>query len=359
MEGMCDSEGPMSTTDPTTEVWKPCFQNYEVSNMGRVRRKSDKFPITTRTNAGGYTTCTLYHERKSIPQLVHRLVVLAFLGDHPSGNFSVDHINRKRNDPRLQNLRWATPTEQCFNTGRRKRKKSRPVLRSSDKDVTQYDSIEDAVHTLRVALNIKAKHITVLTRITKCIKSGKEYKGYKWEYINPKPKGRTAAIPSLQRYKASSCGLVCGLSGVWTKGFVRNGYSIVGVIDTDGTPSERRVHRLVAETFCDGQSTHRNVVNHINGNKVLNDSSNLEWTTPSENSKHAHAMGLQATPVGRKINQYDARTGVLVKTHESVRSASREVSAHHQNLTACCRGRQKTAYGFKWGYVYSEEDSVV
>ena len=52
------------------------------------------------------------------------------------------------------------------------------------------------------------------------------------------------------------------------------------------------VHRLVAWEFC----KHKKgcyVVNHIDGNKKNNKSSNLEWTTPLENTRHALRMGLQ------------------------------------------------------------------
>jgi hypothetical protein len=46
------------------------------------------------------------------------------------------------------------------------------------------------------------------------------------------------------------------------------------------------VHRLVAETFLSYKKDC--VVNHIDGNKENNHSSNLEWCTLSENTKHWH-----------------------------------------------------------------------
>lgn len=53
----------------------------------------------------------------------------------------------------------------------------------------------------------------------------------------------------------------------------------------------RRVHRLIALKYLplvDG----KDCINHIDGNKLNNDLSNLEWITRGDNIRHAHALGL-------------------------------------------------------------------
>ena len=53
------------------------------------------------------------------------------------------------------------------------------------------------------------------------------------------------------------------------------------------------LHRLVAEAFCENPDD-KNVVNHIDGNKLNNNACNLEWVTHSENHKHAYSLGLRS-----------------------------------------------------------------
>lgn len=57
-------------------------------------------------------------------------------------------------------------------------------------------------------------------------------------------------------------------------------------------------HRLMAEAFIDN-STNLPCVNHIDGNKLNNALDNLEWTTYSENSKHALRTGLTHPAKGK------------------------------------------------------------
>lgn len=59
------------------------------------------------------------------------------------------------------------------------------------------------------------------------------------------------------------------------------------------------VHRIIAEAFIPN-TMNKETVNHIDGNKLNNNISNLEWNTYSENHLHAFNTGLKDVEKCRK-----------------------------------------------------------
>jgi hypothetical protein len=78
-----------------------------------------------------------------------------------------------------------------------------------------------------------------------------------------------------------------------------SGYSYTS-LTIKGKRKNFLIHRLVGEAFLGKASGLE--INHINGNKRDNRALNLEWTTRSENMKHAFRTGLK-TQEGIKNNQ--------------------------------------------------------
>lgn len=68
------------------------------------------------------------------------------------------------------------------------------------------------------------------------------------------------------------------------------GYQAVGLYK-DSKSKTGKVHRLVAQAFIPNPDNKPHV-NHIDGNKLNNYASNLEWVTHQENTSHAKANGL-------------------------------------------------------------------
>ena len=91
------------------EEWKTTENvNYEVSNLGRVRNSVTKEILNGYKNSKGYIAVTKNQ------YLIHRLVKSTFDPRKDSEHLFVDHINGKRDDNRLENLRWVSPTKNNY-----------------------------------------------------------------------------------------------------------------------------------------------------------------------------------------------------------------------------------------------------
>jgi hypothetical protein len=96
------------------EIWKSIveFDRYEVSTLGNVRRGTKL--LTPGLDTYGYRQVNLYRDSKRYCRKVYRLVMDAF-NPNVDNKPQIDHINRVRADDRLENLRWATASENCRN----------------------------------------------------------------------------------------------------------------------------------------------------------------------------------------------------------------------------------------------------
>lgn len=78
--------------------------------------------------------------------------------------------------------------------------------------------------------------------------------------------------------------------------------SVIKLVKGD-IKKEYKVHRLVAEAFISNPEK-KTQVNHIDGNPLNNNASNLEWTTDRENKIHAIENNLKINT----INTIDRET---------------------------------------------------
>lgn len=70
----------------------------------------------------------------------------------------------------------------------------------------------------------------------------------------------------------------------------KTGYSTV-LLTHEGKSTTHRLHILVAKSFLDNNNP-KNIVNHIDGNKLNNKLDNLEYISQSDNVKHAYENKL-------------------------------------------------------------------
>ena len=99
-------------------------------------------------------------------------------------------------------------------------------------------------------------------------------------------------VRSVGRVVTCSDGRVRKYKGRVLKPYVNtSGYERVKLCN-DGRCKVRTVHRLVLETFKPHVDMSDLEVNHMDGNKLNNHLTNLEWVTGRDNILHAHDTGL-------------------------------------------------------------------
>lgn len=93
--------------DMPGEIWKPYIydKRYSVSNIGRVRGQYNQLLIP-RLHKQGYLRVRIGNKQC----LVHRLVAETFI-PNPDNKATVNHISAKKDDNRVENLEWATQSE--------------------------------------------------------------------------------------------------------------------------------------------------------------------------------------------------------------------------------------------------------
>ena len=84
-----------------------------VFNRGRYYHKPGAM-VKIHKDDDGYCFVVLALKGRNNKRFVHRLVAEAFIGPRPEEQ-TVDHINRVRDDNRIENLRYATASEQNKN----------------------------------------------------------------------------------------------------------------------------------------------------------------------------------------------------------------------------------------------------
>lgn len=102
------------------------------------------------------------------------------------------------------------------------------------------------------------------------------------------------------------------------------GYKNVSIIQYDNRMRPikrymRQVHRLVLEAFHPFPGNDKLQVNHINGDKSDNRLENLEWMTPSENTRDANKKGK-----GHQMNQDGEKNSMSILTEKQVIEIIRE-----------------------------------
>ena len=181
------------------EIWKPIdgYENYEISNKGRVRSNPNKTRSSVRIlkqgNVNGYKNVSLCKDGKLKSFVVHRLVAIAFL-DNPYNYPCINHKSEEKDNNDVTNLEWCT-YDYNNNFGNRNKKISKSNIdngvyqRIADKyskKVAQIDLEGNIVRIWDSAYQAQREGGYIQSNIMNCCNNKphrKTHKGYKWQYI--------------------------------------------------------------------------------------------------------------------------------------------------------------------------------
>ena len=92
------------------EKWKSINEEYEVSNLGRIRRTKNNRTkyLKPEVLKKGYLRVSVWENGVRKRMLVHRLVAQMFISNKDKTKTQIDHINNNTSDNRVENLRWVS-----------------------------------------------------------------------------------------------------------------------------------------------------------------------------------------------------------------------------------------------------------
>lgn len=119
----------------------------------------------------------------------------------------------------------------------------------------------------------------------------------------------------------------------------------------DKKSTRKRVHNLVADSFCTkDESEGKLVVNHIDGDKSNNHFSNLEFVTQKENIRHYFNLNPNRSKTVLKV---DLDNNNILGTYNSASEAAVSNGVSRTCIVHCCLGKRFSSNGYRWIY---EED---
>lgn len=341
---------------------------YQVCRCGQhiVSNKTNKV-LSQHENNDGYKQVGLIIDNESKTFKVHQLVAHTFLkkpDDYNETKYVIDHINRKRDDNRLENLRFATVSENNLNTCESKIKK--PILQyvlDGTSLVREYESIMDI---------IKCNPAMSSSGICTCLKNDimkfTAY-NYRWCYKNPEDKNikytakdgeifkdiidvnyynvisKKWELLNYPDYSISNFGNLINKKRQYLLG------SENGVIHLSKNKIRKslKIYNLTAIMFLDQEQTEEKAfIRFKDGNDKNSNVNNLEWVTYKDLCITNVGNPVIATDKDdNEINFKSVSEAVLFLEKENNDSAP----AYGSGIRGCLSGYQETAYGYKWKYI--------
>lgn len=129
--------GSIPAIDIPNEEWHKVYDNYEISDHGRLRRIGKRKLISGRITRDGYIRVSLTTSEGIIDKFIHTLVAEAFI-PNPEGKEMIDHRDGNRTNNIVSNLSWVTAEENANNQHRLQAISKRAEKRRIDKEIKEH-----------------------------------------------------------------------------------------------------------------------------------------------------------------------------------------------------------------------------
>ena len=151
------------------------FDNYEVSNLGKVRNIKSGRIHKPWLDRGGYLRHYLCGHNKNKWMFLHRIVATAFI-DNPEEKPCVNHIDENKLNNNFSNLEWCTVKENIIYSTRTKMSSEKHF-----KKVIQLDLSDNVLNVFESMTQAAKETGASVSHISNCC-NGREKSagGYKW-----------------------------------------------------------------------------------------------------------------------------------------------------------------------------------
>jgi hypothetical protein len=179
------------------EVWKQyATTNYSVSNTGYIRNDASGKTLSPARSRQGYVRLNIWDKGKTRSVAVHRLIAETFL-PNPEGKAIVNHIDGNPSNNRLENLEWATISENvthAYATGLAKRGEDATVAKLTEKQVV---SIKELLKTnsIRSVATLFGMSDAAISHIRN---------GDTWSHVSPESSLALADKEKYHKYKLNA-----------------------------------------------------------------------------------------------------------------------------------------------------------
>lgn len=151
------------------------------------------------------------------------------------------------------------------------------------------------------------------------------------------------------------------------KQHLNHGYWYCGITEKDGANHSRRVHILVAKAYIPNPNNYSYVC-HKDDNKANRHMDNLEWGTPSSNTKDAFDRCLIVNDAGYEDSQslpvycFDLNKN-LIKDYGSVSEAHKDLGVSKSTVLRQCnhqiKNKPRCGYYFRFQSEFDEKGFVL